>query len=485
VLGTIAYAFVATGVLGVLVYLLSRRRLPAWAAWPLGLAFCWGVELWQLTGIPARLSSQWIGWRLSLGTTFDWVDVALYPVGVALAAVVLLLCHRVLPLHAPRPDAVALLALQACLAAAAGVVATVSVLLRSSEWTRLAAGERTPLYAPGFVDWIARWSSVALWGCVLVLVLGLVTAGARLWRGRGTARVVSGSDQADARSSALHSPGILLAGVALALPLALSAWPLAVQARAEFPLLEAELPPTPAPTATPVPSAQVPLVVDQQPEPTPALTTTVPRGSATAPACAPDDVEFVARWTDALHGNPLGLLTSRNTSDAACVLSGRPALRVEQGGRTLDLTIAAPEVFVRDAPAKDITLAPGGVAVSTLAWRGYGALDHESQVPQRLLLTLHDSEAEAALVPLPTGSGASSPAPTSGTTPSRPAVQIPPTDLTGHPLPSATDSAAAPATPTAPSASAGPASGQLHLFDLIDGGTLGATRWAADIAPDQ
>lgn len=88
-LGTIAYALVLTLALGTLLRLLSRGRLPSLLAWPLGLAFCWGVELWQLTGVPARLSSQWIGWRLTLGTSFDWVDIALYPVGVALAALAL------------------------------------------------------------------------------------------------------------------------------------------------------------------------------------------------------------------------------------------------------------------------------------------------------------------------------------------------------------------------------------------------------------
>ena len=87
--GTIAYAALVTVGLGLLLFAATRRRVSAWLAWPLGLALSWGVELWQLTGVPARLSSQWIGWRLTLGTTFDWRDVALYPVGVALAALAL------------------------------------------------------------------------------------------------------------------------------------------------------------------------------------------------------------------------------------------------------------------------------------------------------------------------------------------------------------------------------------------------------------
>jgi hypothetical protein len=88
-LGTLAYAALITLLLGLALFWLSRRRVSAWLAWPLGLAFCWGVELWQLSGVPAWLSAQWIGWRLTLGTTFDWRDVALYPVGVAAAELAL------------------------------------------------------------------------------------------------------------------------------------------------------------------------------------------------------------------------------------------------------------------------------------------------------------------------------------------------------------------------------------------------------------
>lgn len=88
-LGTIAYAFVATIGLGAILWIVGRRRVAAWWGWVPGLLFCWGVELFQLTPVPARLSSQWIGWRLGLGTTFDWTDMALYPAGVALAAAAL------------------------------------------------------------------------------------------------------------------------------------------------------------------------------------------------------------------------------------------------------------------------------------------------------------------------------------------------------------------------------------------------------------
>jgi len=46
------------------------------------VGFCWAVELFQLTGIPAALSVRSVLARLALGVQFDWVDVLWYPVGV-------------------------------------------------------------------------------------------------------------------------------------------------------------------------------------------------------------------------------------------------------------------------------------------------------------------------------------------------------------------------------------------------------------------
>lgn len=42
------------------------------------ILFCWVVEFFQLTGIPAALPAA----RLVLGARFDWTDIAWYPVGV-------------------------------------------------------------------------------------------------------------------------------------------------------------------------------------------------------------------------------------------------------------------------------------------------------------------------------------------------------------------------------------------------------------------
>ncbi|MFB9360102.1 DUF2809 domain-containing protein [Actinoplanes nipponensis] len=46
------------------------------------VGFCWAVEFFQLTGVPAALSASSRLARLALGAQFDWVDVAWYPVGV-------------------------------------------------------------------------------------------------------------------------------------------------------------------------------------------------------------------------------------------------------------------------------------------------------------------------------------------------------------------------------------------------------------------
>lgn len=48
----------------------------------IAVAFCWAVEFFQLTGVPAELSGRSLAARLVLGAQFDWTDVAWYPVGV-------------------------------------------------------------------------------------------------------------------------------------------------------------------------------------------------------------------------------------------------------------------------------------------------------------------------------------------------------------------------------------------------------------------
>ncbi len=80
--GTALYAsMVYAGVL-----FLAPRAHPALTA-ALAVAFCWLVELSQLTGIPAELSQRSLVARLALGVQFDPVDLIWYPVGVLPLAV--------------------------------------------------------------------------------------------------------------------------------------------------------------------------------------------------------------------------------------------------------------------------------------------------------------------------------------------------------------------------------------------------------------
>jgi hypothetical protein len=88
-LGDALYAVAAYLVLGLLLPRLSRPWLAV-----LALGYCAAVELFQLTGIPARYAHlapvRWL-----LGTTFAWHDLAFYAVGVAgIALVEMLMEHR-------------------------------------------------------------------------------------------------------------------------------------------------------------------------------------------------------------------------------------------------------------------------------------------------------------------------------------------------------------------------------------------------------
>ncbi|WP_285559075.1 DUF2809 domain-containing protein [Actinoplanes regularis] len=58
-----------------------------WFAGAAAIAFCWLVELLQLTGVPAELSAHSLIARLVLGVQFDALDLAWYVVGVLPLAV--------------------------------------------------------------------------------------------------------------------------------------------------------------------------------------------------------------------------------------------------------------------------------------------------------------------------------------------------------------------------------------------------------------
>ncbi|MDG4763293.1 DUF2809 domain-containing protein [Solwaraspora sp. WMMD406] len=62
------------------VFVLAPRAAPTLAG-VVAVAFCWLVELFQLTGIPAELSVRSLLARLVLGAHFDATDLAWYVVG--------------------------------------------------------------------------------------------------------------------------------------------------------------------------------------------------------------------------------------------------------------------------------------------------------------------------------------------------------------------------------------------------------------------
>lgn len=82
--GTVAYAAAAVGLVGML---LSRRGalLPGL----IGTGMACGVELLQLTGLPARLGDRVPGLALLLGGRFDPVDLVWLVVGGATATALL------------------------------------------------------------------------------------------------------------------------------------------------------------------------------------------------------------------------------------------------------------------------------------------------------------------------------------------------------------------------------------------------------------
>jgi hypothetical protein len=91
--GTAMYA--AAVYLGVLFL---RPRINPYRAGGIALAFCWLVEVFQLTPVPAELSAHSVVARLVLGRQFDWNDMAWYPVGILpLVVVDLLLAARSRP----------------------------------------------------------------------------------------------------------------------------------------------------------------------------------------------------------------------------------------------------------------------------------------------------------------------------------------------------------------------------------------------------
>ena len=57
-------------------------RMSPLRAGGIAVGFCWLVEAFQLTGIPAELSARSVVARLALGAQFDAADLAWYPIGI-------------------------------------------------------------------------------------------------------------------------------------------------------------------------------------------------------------------------------------------------------------------------------------------------------------------------------------------------------------------------------------------------------------------
>lgn len=468
--GTIAYALVATLVLGLLFRWVCRCRVSAAAGWPLGLAFCWGVELWQLSGVPAHLSARWIGWRLSLGTTFDWRDVALYPVGVAIGAGLLVAADGWLSRRRtarPEGTTAASRARTARVPLLAHVVlsaAVVPYLLVAGHWLiapwpALAAvvGAGAVLHLlvltalipvrPRRQAWAASIMLVILQAVAAPLVFLLIVAFGGLLLSpftRAQRELGGDTDTAFLIAAALSavslaaiawvagsrllprraSQGAAVGGLVRAVPpvalLAVLCWGLVI---APVPDGAASGPyddpyaASPQPGSTPSPgTGNGPSLA-----PTPTTPTTPAPVKASRP-CSGGDLELAAGGWDRATGNGFGTLTATNRSASACWLRGRPLLTMRQPG--VEIGTGAPDpVFSLPEKKGKVALAPGGSATAQLAWRGYGSADHAGDVSQTLLvrITDHGPAATARLTPLPHDAG--------------------------------------------------------HPFDLIDGGYLGVTTW--------
>lgn len=66
----------------------AAPRAARWVAPVVALAFCWAIEFLQLTPIPHEVSASIHGAYFVLGSTFQWIDLVAYAVGVAVAGVI-------------------------------------------------------------------------------------------------------------------------------------------------------------------------------------------------------------------------------------------------------------------------------------------------------------------------------------------------------------------------------------------------------------
>lgn len=154
-----------------------------------------------------------------------------------------------------------------------------------------------------------------------------------------------------------------------------------------------------------------------RPAPDPSLTTAPPRpASTTAPprpattgvpaarSCAPDDLDVrLVGWDAAMGSTSVGI-RARNRSASACAVDGVPVLRLSQGGRELRLT------YVPGSPgdrflggARRVGIAPGGTADAAVLWRGYRNAADET-TPQTLTVAVFPGRPVVVPVDGPGGS---------------------------------------------------------------------------------
>lgn len=81
-------------VLVLLLVGLAAPRSPLALRAATAVALCWAVEVAQATGGPAAAVGAWPPLRYLLGTTFGWLDLLWYALGVLLGASGILLASR-------------------------------------------------------------------------------------------------------------------------------------------------------------------------------------------------------------------------------------------------------------------------------------------------------------------------------------------------------------------------------------------------------
>jgi hypothetical protein len=160
---------------------------------------------------------------------------------------------------------------------------------------------------------------------------------------------------------------------------------------------EARTPAAPAPAPAPAPPSASP-----SPPPVPAPLPTVapvPPPQA-ADLCDPADLAWSTTGWDAAMGSRAVTVVAAVQGTEPCFVDGFVDVVIAQGGRPLQLVSRTgfAAASTEPAPAQRVGIAPGGTAVFTLYWEGYGAAA-DGETPQSLRVALAGS-AEPVEVPI-------------------------------------------------------------------------------------